>query len=58
MSIEAFDTKTITGAMEYIIAYAKKNMEMQGCFYTGSWFADDRYESMVERLLELQKNGI
>lgn len=55
MSIEAFDTKTITGAMEYIIAYARKTWNCKVAFYTGSWFADDRYESMVERLLELQK---
>lgn len=55
MNIDDFDTKTITGAMEYIIAYARKTWNCKVAFYTGSWFADDRYESMVERLLELQK---
>ena len=52
--LSAFDTKTTTGAMEYIIAYAR---EMWGCpvaFYTGSRYDSAEYAAMVTRLMELR----
>lgn len=55
MDMDEFDTKTITGAMEYIIAYARKTWNCKVAFYTGSWFDNERYSAMVERLMELQK---
>lgn len=55
MNRDDFDTKTITGAMEYIISYARDTWNCKVAFYTGSWFDSERYNAMVERLLELQK---
>lgn len=50
-----FDTSTITGAMEYIIAYAKETWGCPVIFYTGTRYDSSTYESMVARLLELQE---
>lgn len=52
--LEDFDTKTITGAMEYIICYSKENWGCPVVFYTGSYYESDAYAAMVERLVELQ----
>lgn len=51
--MEDFDTSTITGAMEYIIAYGKKNWHCPVFFYTGSRYDSRNYEAMVGRLYEL-----
>ncbi len=51
---EDFDTKTVTGAMEYIIAYAKETWNCPVVFYTGSRYESAEYEAMVKRLHELQ----
>ncbi len=54
-SIEAFDTKTIAGAIEYIIAYVN---EVWGCpvvFYTQAKYDSEEYSDMVSVLLEIQK---
>lgn len=53
--LEQFDTQTVTGAIEYIIAYAKKTWDCPVFFYTGSYYESPEYEAMVERLCELQK---
>lgn len=53
MELEAFDTKTITGAMEYIICYAKQTWGCQVVFYTNARFESDNYGAMVERLYQL-----
>ncbi|MBR3359005.1 MAG: SGNH/GDSL hydrolase family protein [Solobacterium sp.] len=50
-----FDTKTVTGAMEYIIRYAQKTWNCPVVFYTGSWYESTEYEAMVRRLYELQE---
>ena len=49
-----FDAKTVTGAMEYIIAYAKEKWDCPVVFYTGSYYESSEYAAMVKRLYELQ----
>jgi len=51
----SFDTGTITGSIEYIIAYARKTWGCPVIFYTGTRYDSPEYEAMVVRLLELQK---
>lgn len=48
-----FDTKTITGAMEEIIAYSKATWDCPVFFYTGSYYDSENYAAMVERLFEV-----
>lgn len=55
MSLEDFDTSTITGAMEYIICYAQETWDCPVVFFTGSRYDSEAYDEMVERLLELQE---
>lgn len=50
---DSFDTQTITGAMEYIIAYCKEKWNCPMMFYTGSHYASENYEAMVQRLYQL-----
>ena len=52
---EDFDTATVTGAMEYIICYARETWGCPVVFFTGSHYDSDTYEAMVNRLWELQK---
>lgn len=52
---EDFDTATVTGAMEYIICYARETWGCPVVFFTGSRYDSHTYEAMVNRLLELQK---
>ena len=49
-----FDTKTVTGAMEYIIRYCADTYNCPVVFYTGSWYESKEYEAMVKRLYELK----
>lgn len=53
--LEDFDTNTITGAMEYIIAYVKATWDCPVVFYTGSYYENKEYAAMVKQLYELQK---
>ena len=50
-----FDTTTVTGAIEYIIAYARETWNCPVIFFTGSRYDSTGYEAMVNRLLELQE---
>ena len=50
-----FDTETVTGAIEYIIAYAGKTWHCPVLFYTGTRFDCEKYGEMVKLLLEIQK---
>ncbi len=50
-----FDTKTVTGAMEYIIRYTKDTWNCPTVFYTGSYYESPEYEAMVKRLYELKE---
>ena len=48
------DTKTVTGAMEWIIQYSRNTWNCPVVFYTGSYYDSDAYAAMVERLYELR----
>lgn len=50
-----FDTSTVTGGMEYIIAYAQETWGCPVVFYTGTRYDSPEYEQMVNRLLALQE---
>lgn len=53
--LEDFDTSTITGAMEYIIAYAKSVCNAPVSFYTGTKYDSVPYQKMVDRLYDLKE---
>ncbi len=53
-TLNDFDTKTITGAMEYIIEYSRERWNCPVVFYTGSYYDSPEYHAMVERLYELK----
>jgi lysophospholipase L1-like esterase len=55
MDRDTFDTKTIVGAMEYIISYAMDTWHCPVYFYTGTKFVDPAYRLMVDILYRLQK---
>lgn len=50
-----FNTKTVTGAMEYIIAAVKEHYNCPVAFYTGTKYDSAAYQKMVDRLLELKE---
>lgn len=50
-----FDTQTVAGAIEYIIAYAKETWNCPVVFYTQAKYDSEHYAKMVELLLEIQK---
>lgn len=52
--ISDFDTQTIAGAIEYIIAYAKTTWNCPVIFYTQAKYDSDHYAKMVDLLLEIQ----
>jgi lysophospholipase L1-like esterase len=54
-SKDDFDTKTVAGAIEYIISYAKETWDSPVIFYTGTQFESEEYEEMVFLLLQIQK---
>lgn len=53
-NLEDFDTSTITGSMEYIIAYADETWRAPVVFYTGTHYDNKNYDEMVARLHELE----
>lgn len=53
--INAFDTHTVAGAIEYIIAYANETWHCPVIFYTGTKYESESYSKMVNILLEIQK---
>lgn len=50
-----FNTQTIAGAIEYIIAYAKETWSCPVVFYTQAKYDSGHYAKMVELLFEIQK---
>ncbi len=50
-----FDTQTIAGAIEYIIAYAKETWNCPVVFYTQAKYDSGHYAKMVDILLEIQE---
>ena len=54
-NLEDFDTKTVLGALEYIIVYADTTWHCPVVFYTGTKYDSPAYGKMVEQLLKLQE---
>ncbi len=50
-----FDTTTIAGAIEYIIAYATETWNCPVVFYTGTRYDSPEYGNMVALLLQIQE---
>lgn len=50
------DTSTITGAIEFIISYAKETWNCPVLFYTNARFDSEPYSAMVKRLYEIADN--
>lgn len=48
--METFDTSTVAGALEYIIAYAKGTWECPVAFYTNPVYDSGEYAAMVDLL--------
>lgn len=48
-----FDTATVAGAIEYIIAYAKETYNCPVYFYTGTQYNSSQYQKMVDLLLQI-----
>lgn len=55
MDMDSFDTDTVIGAIEYIIAYAKETWGCQIVFYTGTKYDSENYQAMVDGLYEVQE---
>ena len=53
-SMNDFDTKTVAGAIEYIIAYVKETWNCPVIFYTGTKYDSEYYGKMVDLLLQIQ----
>ena len=54
-NLNDFNTKTIMGAIEYIIAYARYIWNCPIIFYTGTKYASVRYEKMINVLYDIQR---
>lgn len=52
--LESFDVKTVCGAIEYIIAYAKETWHCPVMFYTNPKYDSEPYARMVEALQKIQ----
>lgn len=52
--LKDFDTSTVTGALQYIICYARQTWDCPVVFFTGSRYDSEAYDAMVTRLLELK----
>ena len=52
---ENFDTHTIAGAIEYIIAYVKETFECPILFYTGTKYNSKAYEKMIRLLYQIKE---
>lgn len=51
--LESFDTKTVAGAIEYIIAYARAKWGCAVAFYTSPRYESKEYAEMVEILKKI-----
>ena len=54
-NMDDFDTTTVAGAMEYIIAYADQHYGCPVMFYTGTKYDSEQYGEMVELTKKLQE---
>ncbi len=50
-----FDTQTVAGAIEYIIAYAKSTWNCPVVFYTQAKYDSEEYAAMVQLLLQIRE---
>lgn len=56
---EAYDVKTIIGAIEFIICYAREVWGCEVVFYTNPYFGHTKYEEMIKALYAVrQKQNI
>lgn len=53
--LEAFDTSTIIGAIEYIICYARTTWQCPVTFYTNTYYDNKNYQKMVEIMYQLKE---
>lgn len=53
--INGFDTSTVAGAIEYVIAYSKQTWNCPVVFFTGTKYKSEQYGQMVDLLLKIQK---
>ncbi|NLU52881.1 MAG: SGNH/GDSL hydrolase family protein [Clostridiaceae bacterium] len=54
-NMDSFNTDTIAGAIEYIIAYAKKTWNCPVVFFTNPRYDSPQYGKMVDMLYKIQK---
>jgi lysophospholipase L1-like esterase len=54
-ALDTFDTLTIFGAIEYIVAYVTNTWNCPIIFYTNTYYKNKRYEAMVELLNQIHK---
>ena len=54
-NLNDFDTKTVAGAIEYIICYAKEKWNCSVIFYTSPRYDSECYQSMVDTLKAAQE---
>lgn len=52
--INAMDTSTVIGSMEYIIGYIQQTWHCPVMYYTGTKYDSEQYEEMVNQLLKLK----
>lgn len=53
--MDGFDTQTVAGAIEYIIAYATETWNCPVVFYTQAEYDSNHYGKMVDLLLKIQQ---
>ena len=53
--MDGFDTSTVAGALEYVIAYARQTWNCPILFYTGTRYDSERYGEMVALLLDISE---
>ena len=53
--IASFNTSTVIGAIEYIIAYAKQTWGADVVFYTNHKYNNNRYNALVNELYKVQE---
>lgn len=52
---EDFDLSTVIGAIEYIISRVAEKWNCPIVFYTGTYMENEKYQKMVDGLIELRK---
>jgi lysophospholipase L1-like esterase len=54
-NIDNLDLSTVIGAIEYIISRVTEKWKCPIFFYTGTYMENDKYQTMVDALIELEK---